>query len=151
MHPCVRTYKHVARFERSGHPCPRYCHSNIHPTCISSYSSVQDTIFMRSGSDRERTFVYRAITNGWSHRIIGRTANMNLYWCAPVVRQMSHAEGKYSFDQTLAVPMQVTQKIQQIIPKHFCEFEHDAVLRLSKAIRKLSCTVLQGLCRIFLS
>ena len=77
MHPCVRTYKHVARFERSGHPCPRYFHSNIHPTCISSYSSVQDTIFMRSGSDRERTFVYRAITNGWSHRIIGRTVNMN--------------------------------------------------------------------------
>ncbi|MFL2934912.1 MAG: hypothetical protein ACJZ2G_08325 [Thalassobaculaceae bacterium] len=64
---------------------------------------------------------------------------------------MFHAEGKYSFDQTLGVPMQVTQKIQQIIPKHFCKFEHDAVLRLSKAIRKLSCTVLQGLCRIFLS
>ena len=55
---------------------------------------------------------------------------------------MFHAEGKYSFDQTLEVPMQVTQKIQQIIPKHFGEFEHDAVLRLSKAIRKLSCTAL---------
>jgi len=64
---------------------------------------------------------------------------------------MFDAEGKYSFDQTLEVPMQVTQKIQQVIPKHFCEFEHDAVLRLSKAIRKLSCTALQGFCRMFLS